>query len=98
MVKGVSRRVVVVRPDECGLFEQANISGAGLQCAAQRRGARGVPDRQQLSDGTYSAQPQQIGSVEAGAGFCRRGVGFERSMDSGQHGSVKMLNTGEKAE
>ena len=23
MVKGVSRRVVVVRPDECGLFEQA---------------------------------------------------------------------------
>ena len=23
MVKGVSRRVVVVRPDECGVFEQA---------------------------------------------------------------------------
>ena len=23
MVKGVSRRVVVVRPDECGMFEQA---------------------------------------------------------------------------
>nr|WP_297175082.1 hypothetical protein [uncultured Agathobaculum sp.] len=23
MVKGVSRRVVVVRPDECGIFEQA---------------------------------------------------------------------------
>ena len=40
MVRGVSRRVIVVKPEQPALFEQAIFPCAGLQCAARRHGAR----------------------------------------------------------
>ncbi len=49
MVRGVSRRVIVVKPEQPALFEQAIFLCAGLQCAARRHGAGGLPHRKQLS-------------------------------------------------
>ena len=39
MVRGVSRRVIVVKPEQPALFEQAIFLVRGLQCAARRHGA-----------------------------------------------------------
>ena len=64
-----------------------------LQRAAQRRGARGVQDRQQLPDGAHDAPPQERDGLQTGAGVYCRSAGFERGLDCGQHDFVKTVHT-----
>ena len=47
MVRGVSRRVIVVKPEQPALFEQATLCGTTMRRAATWCG--GLPHRKQLS-------------------------------------------------
>ena len=79
MVKGISRRVVVVRPDEHGVFEQAIFLVRGLHRAAQRCGARGLPHCKRLSDRAQSTAALTVaafcGGICTWRGGCKRHLG-----------------------
>ena len=66
MVRGVSRRVIVVKPEQPALFEQAYFPCAGLQCAARRHGAGGLPHRKQLSAAQTAVEKKGGRSFSAG--------------------------------
>ena len=91
MVKGVSQRVVVVRPDENGMFEQAIflVRDYSVPRSDAVREACRIANSYLMGRTT----PQERDGLQTGAGVYCRGAGFERGLDGGQHDFVKTVHT-----
>ena len=88
MVKGVSQRVVVVRPDESGLFEQAIF--VVRDYSVPRRDAV----REACRIGLDGSPPQDVAVLEIGDCVCSRRAGGKRGLGRGLPAHVNPAKMG----